>query len=54
MRYNRSLDTAEKRRPVLERLTDYGYIMPVEETGYFGRGRHQAQAYLVNPYIFKK
>ena len=54
MRYNRALDTAEKRRPVLERLTDYGYIMAVEETGYFGRGRHRAQAYLVNPYIFKK
>jgi len=44
----RSFKTAEELKPVLERLVDYDYIIPVNTT-YSGKGRPSSQKYLVNP-----
>ncbi|MCQ2420890.1 MAG: DUF3987 domain-containing protein [Clostridia bacterium] len=53
MRLCRSFKKAEDLQPVLDQLTDYGYIS-VKETGvYSGKGRPPAQSYTVNPYIYE-
>jgi hypothetical protein len=54
MRLCRSFKKAEDIQPVLTRLVDYGYIMEKDTSGYFGKGRHPAQAYLSNPNIFEE
>ena len=51
MRLCRNFKTAESLRPVLERLTEYGYIAPKQQAPYMGAGRPAAEVYLINPSV---
>ncbi|NLB43513.1 MAG: DUF3987 domain-containing protein, partial [Clostridiales bacterium] len=51
MRICRGIRTAEEVQPVLDRLTEYGYIAAKLGNGYSGTGRPAAQSYLVNPTV---
>ena len=52
MRLCRSFKRADDVQPVLDLLTDYGYIAVKEASPYSGKGRPPAQTYLVNPYVY--
>jgi len=51
MRNCRGIRTAEEVQPVLDRLTEYGYIAAKPANGYTGVGRPAAQSYHVNPTV---
>ena len=53
MRLCRSFKKADELQPVLDHLTDYGYIAPDGKTAWSGKGRPPAQMYLVNPKIYE-
>ena len=54
MRLCRSFKTADEVQPVLNHLTEYGYIAPKTSDAQSGKGRPTGQAYLVNPYLYEK
>lgn len=54
MRLCRSFKTADEVQPVLNHLTEYGYIAPKTSDVQSGKGRPTGQAYLVNPYLYEK
>ena len=54
MRLCRSFKTADEVQPVLNHLTEYGYIAPKTSDVQFGKGRPTGQTYLVNPYLYEK
>ena len=51
MRICRGIRTAEEVQPVIDRLSEYGYIAAKSVSGYTGTGRPAAQSYLVNPAV---
>jgi len=51
MRICRGIRTAEEVQPVLDRLSEYGYVAVKPVSGYTGVGRPAAQSYLVNPTV---
>ncbi len=51
MRLCRGFRTAEEVQPVLDRLSEYGYIATKPINGYTGIGRPAVQSYLVNPIV---
>lgn len=53
MRLCRSFKNADELQPVLDRLTEYGYIAPKQDNLPKGKGRPGSQVYLVNPCIYK-
>lgn len=54
MRLCRSFKTADEVQPVLNHLTEYGYIAPKTSNVQSGKGRPTGQTYLVNPYLYEK
>ena len=54
MRLCRSFKTADEVQPVLNHLTEYGYIAPKTSNVQSGKGRPTGQAYLVNPHLYEK
>ena len=54
MRLCRNFKKAEEVESIVERLRDYGYVMPKEEKVGFKKGRPPSQVYLVNPEIVTK
>ena len=54
MRLCRSFKTADEVQPVLNHLTEYGYIAPKMSDAQNIKGRPSGQAYLVNPYLYEK
>ena len=54
MRLCRSFKTADEVQPVLNHLTEYGYIAPKTSDVQSSKGRPTGQAYLVNPYLYEK
>jgi hypothetical protein len=53
MRLCRSFKTAEELQPILNHLTEYGYIAPKGDDAKFVKGRPTGQIYLVNPCVHK-
>lgn len=53
MRLCRSFRNADELQPVLDRLTEYGYIAPKQDASPKGKGRPVSQIYLVNPSIYE-
>lgn len=53
MRLCRSFKNADELQPVLDRLTEYGYIAPKRDNLPKGKGRPGSQVYLVNPCIYE-
>ena len=51
MRLCRSFKTAEELQPILNHLTEYGYIAPKGDDAKFVKGRPTGQIYLVNPCV---
>ena len=51
MRLCRSFKTAEELQPILNQLTEYGYIAPKGDDTKFVKGRPTGQIYLVNPSV---
>ena len=51
MRICRGIRTAEEVQPVIDRLSEYGYVVAKPISGYTGTGRPAAQIYLVNPAV---
>lgn len=51
MRLCRSFKTAEELQPILNHLTEYGYIAPKSDDSKFVKGRPTGQIYLVNPCV---
>ena len=51
MRICRGIRTAEEVQPVIDRLSEYGYVVAKPISGYTGTGRPAAQSYLVNPAV---
>ena len=51
MRLCRSFKTAEELQPILNHLTEYGYIAPNGDDAKFVKGRPTGQIYLVNPCV---
>lgn len=54
MRLCRSFKTADEVQPVLNHLSEYGYIAPKQSDVQSSKGRPTGQAYLVNPYLYEK
>jgi len=54
MRLCRNFKTVDEVQPVLDHLSEYGYIAPKGGENYSGKGRPTAQTYLVNPCIYEK
>jgi hypothetical protein len=54
MRLCRSFKRAEDVQPILDHLTDYGYLAWKDTVGYSGKGRPPAQIYLVNPCLYEE
>ena len=54
MRLCRSFKTADEVQPVLNHLTEYGYIAPKTADAPNCKGRPTGQTYLVNPYLYEK
>ena len=54
MRLCRSFKTADEVQPVLNHLTEYGYIAPKISDSQNSKGRPAGQTYLVNPYLYGK
>ena len=54
MRLCRSFKTADEVQPILNHLTEYGYIAPKTSDVQSGKGRPSGQTYLVNPYLYEK
>ena len=54
MRLCRNFKTVDEVQPVLDHLSEYGYIAPQGGNNYSGKGRPATQTYLVNPCIYKK
>lgn len=54
MRLCRSFKTADEVQPVLNHLTEYGYIVPKTADAQNSKGRPTGQTYLVNPYLYEK
>ena len=46
--------TADEVQPVLNHLTEYGYIAPKTADAPNCKGRPTGQTYLVNPYLYEK
>lgn len=53
MRMCRSFKTAEEIQPVLNHLTEYGYIAPKAPDSIPGKGRPVSQIYQVNPWLYE-
>ena len=53
MRLCRSFKTADEVQPVLNHLTEYGYIAPKTTDAQNSKGRPTGQTYLVNPYLYE-
>lgn len=53
MRLCRSFRNADELQPVLDQLTEYGYIAPKQDNLPKGKGRPVSQVYLVNPIIYE-
>lgn len=51
MRLCRSFKTAEELQPILNHLTEYGYIAPKGDDAKFVKGRPTGQIYIVNPCV---
>ena len=51
MRLCRSFKSAEELQPILNHLTEYGYIAPKGDDAKFVKGRPTGQNYLVNPCV---
>ena len=54
MRLCRSFKTADEVQPVLNHLTEYGYIAPKNTNATYCKGRPAGQTYLVNPCLYEK
>lgn len=54
MRLCRSFKTADEVQPVLNHLTEYGYIVLKTADAHNSKGRPTGQTYLVNPYLYEK
>lgn len=54
MRLCRSFKTADEVQPVLNHLTEYGYIAPKNTNATNCKGRPAGQTYLVNPCLYEK
>ena len=54
MRLCRSFKTADEVQPILNHLTEYGYIAPKAIDAQNSKGRPAGQTYLVNPYLYEK
>jgi hypothetical protein len=54
MRLCRSFKTADELQPVLNHLSEYGYIAPKTSDAPNSKGRPSGQTYLVNPYLYEK
>lgn len=54
MRLCRRFKKVEALQPLLDFLTEYGYIAPKDAEQYFGKGRPPSAIYLVNPYVYNK
>ena len=54
MRLCRSFKTADEVQPVLNHLTEYGYIAPKTTDAQNSKGRPTGQTYIVNPYLYEK
>jgi len=53
MRLCRSFRNADELQPVLDRLTEYGYIAPKQDDLPKGKGRPGSRVYLINPCIYE-
>ena len=53
MRLCRSFRNADELQPVLDRLTEYGYIAPKQDNLSKGKGRPGSKVYLINPCIYE-
>ena len=54
MRLCRRFKKVEVLQPLLDFLTEYGYIAPKDAEPYSGKGRAPTAIYLVNPYVYDK
>ena len=54
MRLCRRFKKVEVLQPLLDFLTEYGYIAPKDAEPYSGKGRPPTAIYLVNPYVYDK
>ena len=53
MRLCRGFRNADELQPVLDRLTEYGYIAPKQDNLPKGKGRPGSKVYLINPCIYE-